>query len=164
MIENLKSNGNITIFQEQTVITVTKKTVRFGKDVYQTHNITGFSEGEIEIGSIPWIVVILLFIGGSAVVSFNETVGWLVTLAGIAGGVWNFIKPKHYGLLITLNSGDKKLFVTPDTQALKQVIMEIYEFIEQEQENDAAYQITITNSKVSGNFILGNVGGDALYR
>jgi uncharacterized protein YpmS len=81
-------------------------------------------------------------------------VGWLIVLVGIAGGAWNVFKPKHYGLLLTLNSGDKKLFITTDQTGLKQVISVIYEFIETEK--DSTYQISINNSQVKGNFIQGN--------
>ena len=136
------------------VITVTKRTVRFSKNVYQTHNISGFGEGEVEIGTIPWVITIVISILGLILNSFNLGVGWILILAGIAGCVWNFVKPKHYGLLLTLNSGDKKLFITTDKTGLKQVISVIYEFIETEK--DATYQISIENSQVKGNFIQGS--------
>ena len=74
---------------------------------------------------------------------------------------WNIIKPQYYGLLLTLNSGDKKLFVTTDKPGLKQVLLVVYDFIETG--NDATYQISINNSSVKGNFIQGNVGGDASF-
>lgn len=142
--------------EKNKVITVTKRTVRFAKNVYQTHNIAGFGEGEVEIGAIPWIFIIVVFTLGLILISFNLRLGWLLLLAGIAGGVWNFAKPKHYGFLLTLNSGDKKLFVTTDQAGLKQVISVIYEFIETER--DTTYQISINNSQVKGNFIQGSAG------
>lgn len=147
--------------EKNKVITVTKRTVRFARNVYQTHNIAGFGEGEVEIGGIPWAVIIIVFILGLILNSFNLEVGWLLVLGGIAGGVWNFAKPKHYGLLLTLNSGDKKLFVTTDKTGLKQVISVVYEFIETEK--DATYQISINNSQVTGNFIQGNAR-DVLFK
>ncbi|MDB9526541.1 DUF6232 family protein [Oscillatoria sp. CS-180] len=140
--------------EKNKVITVTKRTVRFSRNVYQTHNIAGFGEGEVDIGTISWGLIIVAFIFGLILNSFNIEVGWLLVLAGIAGGVWNFFKPKHYGFLLTLNSGDKKLFVTTDQAGLKQVISVVYEFIETEK--DATYQISINNSQVKGNFIQGN--------
>lgn len=157
---SLGSNQSITLEQNKVII-VTKRTVRFASTVYQTHNITGFSEGEVDIGSIPWIVVILALIVGLIINNFNGLVGGMLTLAAIFGAVWNFIKPKHYGLLLTLNSGDKKLFTTTDKTGLKQVISVVYDFIESEK--DAAYQISINNSQVKGNFVQGNVGGSVLF-
>lgn len=155
-----ESNQNITLEQNK-VITITKRTVRFSKNVYQTHNIAGFSEGYVEIGSIPWLIIVVVFILGLIIGIGNSSLGLLMIVAAIAGVVWNFVKPKHYGLLMTLNSGDKKLFTTSDVDGLKRVIEVIYDFIETEKE--ATYQISINNSKVSGNFIQGDVGGNASY-
>ena len=156
----LGSDQNITLEQNK-VITVTKRTVRFARTVYQIHNIVGFSEGEVEIGSFPWILIIIVLFLGSMIYSFNGFVGGLMVLSAIGGAVWNFVKPKHYGLLLTLNSGDKKLFTTTDKPGLKQVISVIYDFIENQK--DATYQISINNSQVKGNFVQGNLGGSALF-
>jgi len=156
----LGGNQSITLEQNK-VIFVTKRTVRFARNVYQTHNIAGFGEGEVDIGSIPWGLVIIVLIVGLIISPFNGFVGWLLILAAIGGAVWNFIKPKHYGLLLTLNSGDKKLFTTTDKPGLKQVISVVYDFIETEK--DATYQISINNSQVKGNFVQGDVGGSTLF-
>lgn len=156
----LGSNQSITL-EWNKFITITKRTVRFSKNVYQTHNIAWFGEGEVEIGTIPWIIIIVFLMVGLILAAFNNGVGLLFILSGIVGGVWNFIKPKHYGFLLTLNSGDKKLFVTTDREGLKQVIEEIYSIIETEEE--ATYKIHINNSKVNGNFIQGYAGGDVSY-
>lgn len=153
------SNQNITL-EKNKVITVTKRTVRFAKNVYQTHNITGFSEGEVDIGTIPWGIIIIVFILALIVGSFNGGVASYLMFAAIGGAVWNFVKPKHYGLLLTLNSGDQKLFVTTDKENLKRVLEVVYDFIESEK--DATYQISVNNSQVKGNFIQGYVGGNVL--
>jgi hypothetical protein len=157
----LGRNQSITL-ERNKVITLTKRTVRFSKNVYQTHNIAGFGEGEVDIGTIPWIIIIVVFIVGLIFFRFNLEKGLLVTFIGIFGALWNCTKPKHYGFLLTLNSGDKKLFVTADQEGLKRVIEVIYDFIETEKE--ATYQISVNNSKVNGNFIQGYAGGDVSYR
>lgn len=156
----LGSNQNITL-EHNKVITLTKRTIRFSKNVYQTHNITGFSEGEVDMGTIPWGIIVALLLIGSTVGIANSGIGLVLSLAAIGGAIWNFSKPKHYGLLLTLNSGDKKLFTTTKTEQLKEIIAQIYEFIESEKE--VTYQISISNSEVSGNFIQGNVGGNTSY-
>jgi hypothetical protein len=156
----LGSNQSITL-ERNKVITITKRTVRFSYNVYQTHNITGFSEGEVDIGTIPWGIIIVFLLGSLIVGMGNSGVGGLLGLVAIGGIIWNLSKPKHYGLLLTLNSGDKTLFTTTQKESLKQVIGVIYEFIESEKE--ATYQISISNSEVSGNFIQGNVGGSTSY-
>ncbi len=148
------SNGQNITLQKDKVITITNRTVRSGLEVYQTHNITGFGEGEVEIGSIPWFALIVLIIVGLIMSPFNSSVGTLMIMAAIAGGIWNFVKPKHYGFLMTLNSGDRKLFITTDKSGLRQVVSTIYEIIETNQE--ATYQISVSNSNIQGNFIQGS--------
>lgn len=64
--------------------------------------------------------------------------------------------------MLTLNSGDKKLFTTTDQEGLKRVIKVIYDLIETEKE--ATYQISVNHSKINGNFIQGYAGGDVSYR
>lgn len=163
------SNQNITLEKNKIskIITVTQRTVRFSYNVYQTHNITSFTEGEIEIPGIPWGTIGICLIA-FILIGINHgnnpiliLLAYLLLAATIAGVVRNLTKPKHYGLLLTLNSGDKTLFTTQKKESLKQVIGVIYEFIETEKE--ATYQISISNSEVSGNLIQGNVGGNTSY-
>jgi hypothetical protein len=148
----LASNQNITL-ERKKVITITKRTVRFSNDVYQTHNITGFSEGEVEIGTIPWGIIVALLLMGSIAGLGNSAIGLALTLAAIGGAVWNFVKPKHYGLLLTFNSGHQTLFVTNDKPHLKEKINTIYELIEKAE--NKTYELSILNSTVSGQFIMG---------
>ena len=163
------SNQNVTLEKNKIpkLITVTKKTVRFSYNVYQTHNITSFTEGEIEIPGIPW-KIIGIFLIAFIVIGINNGNNPILILLGyvlfaaIIGGIFrNLTKPKHYGLLLTLNSGDKTLFTTQKKESLKQVIGVIYDFIESEKK--ATYQISISNSEVSGNFIQGNVDGNTVF-
>ncbi len=148
----LASNQNITL-ERNKVITITKRTVRFSNDVYQTHNITGFSEGEVEIGTIPWGIIVALLLMGSIAGLANSGIGLALSLAAIGGAVWNFVKPKHYGLLLTFNSGHQTLFVTNDKPHLKEKINTIYELIEKAE--NKTYELSILNSTVSGQFIMG---------
>jgi hypothetical protein len=148
----LASNQNITL-ERNKVITITKRTVRFSNDVYQTHNITGFSEGEVEIGTIPWGIIVALLLMGSIAGLGNSAIGLALSLAAIGGAVWNFVKPKHYGLLLTFNSGHQTLFVTNDKPHLKEKINTIYELIEKAE--NKTYELSILNSTVSGQFIMG---------
>ena len=156
----LGRNRSITL-ERNKVITLTKRTVRFSRNVYQTHNIAEFGEGEVDIGTIPWLIIIpALFLAlilittdeySNGVTTELTEVGLLLILTGIGGTAWNIFKPKHYGFLLTLNSGDKKLFITSDKAGLKEVIEEIYKLIEEEKE--VTYQISVKNSKINGNLI-----------
>ena len=153
-------NQSITL-ERNKVITLTQRTVRFGSEVYQTHNIAGFGEGEVNIGAVPWIILIIALFLGWIGNSINPAIGWVLILASIGGVVWNFVKPKHYGFLITLNSGDKKLFTTSDKPGLKQVTSIIYELIETDKE--ATYQISVNNSQIHGNFVQGYAEGNLSF-
>jgi|GEM_PF-1842180 len=147
--------GQVIALHDKQVISVTKKTVRYGTEVYQTHNIAGFGEGEINIGSIPWIFLIILF-ALSPIAGFgNQIFGLLLISASIGGMLWNLVKPKHYGFLITLNSGDKRLFVTTDKRGIKEAALGIYDFIESE-EKENTYQMSITANNITGHVINGS--------
>jgi Family of unknown function (DUF6232) len=152
--------------ESNSVITVTRRTVRFAKNVFQTHNISSFSDGEVEIGRIPWamaiIPLILWLLIGLADMRQWFVLAWLLFFTGITCLVWNVAKPKHYGLLISLNSGEKKLFITSDTKGLKKTITVIYDLLETESES--TYQININSSNIQGNFIAGSNSGDTSYK
>lgn len=135
------------------VITMTKRTIRFSHNVYLFHNLEGFSEEEVEIATIPFWIITTLFMIGVIISSYNLTSGWILTMFSISGMIWNFSKPKYYGLLLTLNSGNKFLFITSDKTGTKNVISVIYEFFETEKEEDLAIQISISNSTISINSI-----------
>lgn len=159
-------NQNILIEKNRATITVSKRTVRFEKNVVQTHNISSFSDGEVEMGRIPWAIVVIpliiwLLIG---LADARQWFGlaWLLFLLGITCLIWNLKKPKYYGLLISLNSGEKKLFTTSDTQGLKKIITTIYDLLETESES--TYQININSSNIQGNFIAGSNSGDISYK
>ncbi|NEQ40350.1 MAG: hypothetical protein F6K40_30605 [Okeania sp. SIO3I5] len=152
-------NGkNITIKRGERNILVTKRTIRFGKSVYQTSNIAGFSEGEVETAGIPWVFLIILMIVGLIIMAANSNnnVGSILTIISILGAFWNIFKPKEYGLLLTINSGNEILF-SSSREGMEKTISEIYKFIESEE--DSTYKISINNSSVSGNLVQG-VGGN----
>jgi hypothetical protein len=151
--------GQSVNVERNQVITVTKRTVRFSKNVYQTNNIASFSEGNVTVSGLPWMLLIILIVIGLVFSALNG-IGWVLMLAGIAGVVWNLSKPKNYGLLLSLNSGDKSLFVSSDTEGLKKVISVIYDLIEKESE--ATYQVNISNSKIEGGFIQGSNAGNVM--
>ena len=56
----LSTSGNQTtlIEKNRATITVSKRTVRFAKNVYQTKNVASFADGEVSIGQMPWWLVI----------------------------------------------------------------------------------------------------------
>jgi hypothetical protein len=154
-------------FVRNKIITVTKRTIRFSHNVYLFHNIEGFSEEAVNIAIIPFWIITIIFMIGVIISSYNLTLGWILTTFAISGTIWNFSRPKYYGLLLTFNSGNKFLFITSDQTGIKNVISVIYEFFETKTEEDLAIQISISNSAIRINniyqgFVGGNVFGDVV--
>jgi hypothetical protein len=160
------SFGQNTSVELSQLITVTNRTVSFSNTVCQTKNIASFSEGDVAILELPWTPITLVTLLGFIMVSTSfgnsKGIGVVMVLLGVVGIIWNLSKPKHYGLLLSLNSGDKKLFISSDTKGLKNIISVIYDLIETDSE--ATYQVNISNSKIKGNFIQGNNSGSIDYR
>lgn len=160
-------NQNITL-ENSKAITVTRRTIYFSGNVYQTQNIERFSVEKVDIGTISFGSVLLLLIFGFILTSFRSVVpvfiGFLLMAASIAAIAWNFYKPKYYGLLLTSISGEKKLFPTTDRAGLRETLSAIRDLIETRRDN--VLEITISNSSITvisaqgdfvGRDIVGNV-------
>ncbi|MEO1428813.1 MAG: DUF6232 family protein [Cyanobacteria bacterium J06633_8] len=168
-VSTLSKDSKNIVLERNKVITITNRTVRFGAEVYQTHNIAGFGEGEVRIPSVPWIGVILMFLLSPLLVflgasSRNPLLGLLgicLFLASFFCAASNIFESKHYGFVITLNSGDKRFFLTTDKSGLKRVTSTIYDILELDKE--ATYQVTVNNGDIKGNFIQGQVEGNISY-
>ncbi len=167
----MEKSSNVTI-ERETIISATKKTFRFGKNVYQTHNITGFREGDLD-GKIriPEIIIFFIFLIGLILLSYSfidndeqtRKIGIFLILLGFFGHFINLLNPKEYGLLVTFNSGDRTLFITKDRKSLKTVIANLCKIIESEEEDKLNYQISINNSVVKGNLVQGEVGENVSF-
>jgi hypothetical protein len=94
------------------VLYITKKTVRFGDDVYQFRNVTGFGIDEVKTKKIPWLFIFVLFVLGFIVGNFAQGWGVILIMISIAAFLYNIAQPKMYGLKLYLNSGDGKIFIT----------------------------------------------------
>jgi hypothetical protein len=57
------------------VLTITSRTVRFSKTVYQTRNIAAFSEGNVLVGQLPWTVILVSLLGGFFLFSISRYSG-----------------------------------------------------------------------------------------
>jgi hypothetical protein len=68
----------------------------------------------------------------------------------------NLIQETRYGLILTLNSGDKHLFITTDWGSVTKVVNQLNTFIESKQ--DGVYMVSITNNSVK---VKGNMTGVA---
>lgn len=155
----LSGDDNTKIAQSD-VIYITDKIVKFGDDVYQFRNVTGFGIGEIKAKKPPFLLVgffiFLLIIGLYISSKFNNL--WGLLIAGISSIVLfvqaDNYQPKKYGLKLYLNSGDAQIFITSDTVWLKRSVRSLYDFMENAEEGSS---MTIhIGGNITGNIIQGS--------
>lgn len=161
-----QGSSNITVEKDK-VIRITKRTVTFGNNVYQTRNIAGFGDGEIKLGSIlPFPILLGGFLVGLILANFPgvKLVGYIILLSAIGILAYQISREKQYGLLLTLNSGDKYLFTTTDKEGLRKVVGTLCEFIEKDAEG--VYTVTVHDNSINvqggftGTAVTGKNPGD----
>ncbi|MGL4503123.1 MAG: DUF6232 family protein [Planktothrix sp.] len=153
--DNFFKNSADEIIKGINTITITRKTVRFGSDVYQMKNITGFGMIVIKTLPIPWIIVI-----GFALISFIVfTVGSLVDYpqgfwlgAGLllmtVFMIWvNQESNRTYGLKLYLPSSGNKIFLSNDGTGIQKIVSVLYEFMETENQDNSVVTIAIDQSQ-----------------
>ncbi|HBL14118.1 MAG TPA: hypothetical protein DD379_22550 [Cyanobacteria bacterium UBA11162] len=157
----LQTTENTTI-EKAEFIYITNKSVKYGDDVYQFRNVTGFGIGEVKPKKIPILIILLLFIAGLIIMGFGASWGLLPFLMGIAAIGFNIQQPKLYGLKLYLNSGESKIFITSDTIWLKKAVTNLYSFLEKAEEGN--YLSIQVGGSIEGNLVTGDVGGNVFSR
>jgi hypothetical protein len=153
---NLFGSGDKETIAKEKFIEITKKTVRFGASVFQWENVTGFRLAKVrkKIVFPIWIIssslllgLLLLFI--FAITTIQSVQGWgiMSCLVAVAGIVVNAIQPKRHGLELSLNSSERVMFVTHDLNGVKEIVAQLYEFMESER--DSTYTINIDQSRAT---------------
>ncbi|MBD2181281.1 hypothetical protein H6S82_24745 [Planktothrix sp. FACHB-1355] len=140
-------------------IKLTAKTVQFGSNVFQFHNVTGFGIAKVDTIKIPLGSLFILFIIGLVLGSLPNIslVGGLLVLGAIAGVIYNITQPQRYGLGLYLNSGHMKVFVTTDVRGLKIVVEDLCNYMENNKLG--GYVVNIVGGNVTGNYIGGDASG-----
>jgi Family of unknown function (DUF6232) len=132
---------NSTKIAEATLLEVTKKIVRFGDDVYQFRNVTGFGIGEVRRGRISfigWIIVLVISIPL-----------WGIPL--ILAILYSLFLAKSYGLMLYLNSGEAQIFITSDRNWLKKAVGTLYDFMQNAEEG--SHMTLQVGGNIAGNII-----------
>ncbi len=151
-----------------TTVEITNRTVRFGSDVYQFRNVTGFGLAPVKNENLFPIQFILgVFVIGLFCANIPDLRMWgiILVLVAIGGFYANTSQPKKYGLKLYLNSGSPSpVFITSDIQGLNDVVSILYKFMESNEEGtyiihaqDRSIRI---EGSVGGNFIGGDARGD----
>lgn len=148
-------------FEQEKQILITKNVIKFGKSLYQFRNVTGFKIGDIPKKPFPYFAVFGCFILAGLLPSFNQNF-----LAFIFWGLIAFLfyrhfnQTKYYGLIIYLNSGHERIFVSSDKKFLNQVVDKLYNFMEQAQEGTLFLDLSNRSINVEGNFTGSATTGD----
>jgi hypothetical protein len=152
--KRLFRNGSSITLSQNEEIKITRKTISFGRDVYQFHNVVGFSDGEVDLGKIiPMPIVLIGFLMGWIIANLSSRdAGMLVLTLSFIALMVNIYQEKKYGLLLTLTSGDKHLFITSDSKGLAKVVDQIRSFMESDE--DSSYTVAVNNNSITvhGNF------------
>jgi len=152
-----------------TRIEITKQTVRFDSDVYQFRNVTGFGLDPVKNQNLFPIQFILgLFVIGLFCANIPDWRMWgiILVLAAIGAFYANTSQAKKCGLKLYLNSGSPSpVFITSDMEGLRNVVSELYQFMESNAEgtyviNAEDRSIRIEGS-VGGSVTAGNIGGSS---
>lgn len=163
-IDNIMQNNNDCIIDRPEPILITKKTVKFGADLYQFKNITGFGLAEVKNNNIfPTPLILGTFILGITMTFVYQILGILIIVAAIGGFLANISQPRRYGLKLYTNSGNNTIFVTTDIQGVKRVVSLLYEFMESETEGSYVINIDQRNASIgvgyAKNIRADNIGG-----
>jgi hypothetical protein len=140
-------------------IYITNKTVQFGEEVYQFHNMTGFGVSEIPRILLPIKLILGLFLLGLFAANFPDdaarSFGIFLIVISLVCLVYNQVQPRKYGLAIYFNSGRSRFFSTRDKEGLKAVVATLYKYMDSDKDL-GTYVVNIVEGSVTGNFIGGN--------
>lgn len=145
-------------------LSITQRTVSVGAHVYATENICHFGPGKAPLFIIPRAVTHLLVIlaiwfqlvasmaqsslsyGTSSSGGGQKVFAAFMVLLAIVAVLWNPLGPKRYGLLMSLNSGEKRFFATQDKRGLAAAVEQVQGLMESVEQGAA--QITVSETKV----------------
>lgn len=178
MLEDFKFKEDDDKIAKSPYLYINKKTVRFGADVYQFRNVTGFGIVRVKKPLVPfkffWVSLLIGFSFMSSATSpldyftfiffpqlqILSSLGFLRPVLGvllpIVVYILTCIKQVSYGLKLHVNSGDGKIFVTDNKKFLKDLVYDLYKFMESDE--DFNYKINIRQGdiiKQTGTFGVG---------
>ncbi|MEG4506390.1 hypothetical protein QUA81_22695 [Microcoleus sp. F6_B4] len=168
---NISSQDNDRPIWDDTKIYITKNTVKFGSDVYQFRNVTGFGISPVKTKKLPFQWILGLFVIGIVVANyFNNSdirpAGIIMAIVAIILLIVNTFWSEKYGLKLYLNSGSPlPIFVTTDLKGLEKVVDVLYKFMESNAEGSYVVYSTDRSIRiegsVGGSVTAGNIGGSS---
>ncbi|BDA71830.1 hypothetical protein CAL7716_059960 [Calothrix sp. PCC 7716] len=157
LLGKLIQNDKDILVEPSAYIEITKKTVRFGRNVYQFSNITGFGLVKIQnnYGLPIFCLILLLAAGGWLMTDGFRNYRWERVLWGGASifiGIYAIIMilriPTPYGFELELNSGKSRIITTRDIEGVKKIVSTLYDFMENEAEKSLVVNIDQRNASI----------------
>jgi hypothetical protein len=145
-----QSGSTQRIFEDAPTIEITRNSVKFGTSVYQFRNITGFRVGDIPKEKFPLQLFLILTVAG--ILTFVFVIG----LIPLALAVWiiisHFAQIQKYGLILYLNSGEERIFISNDKSFLMEIVSKLYDFMEYQREESLVIDMSNHSISVGGDF------------
>lgn len=151
------------IIEKSSSIKINKKTVSFGSEVYQFHNVTGFGLSKVPHKRNYTLIALACFSLLFGLLTFNlyspKYRGVLIIIFSsfLLLGETFFSIYSTYVFKIYLNSGNCISFATRDRAGIKKVVSKLYDFMQNEKEN--SYEITVNHNSINihqeGSFGIG---------
>jgi hypothetical protein len=141
-------------FEEAREIEITRNTIKFGTSLYQFKNLTGLKVGKIDKKMFPFQIVLPFGIGGLFIYNLNNLFGIIFILVAIIWTVKHFMQIQQYGLILYLNSGQQRIFISDDRKFLMNIVSEIYKLMKSG--GDGSISIDMSNRSI-------NVGEGGLF-
>ena len=126
----LKQDDGKKVVEDPKFIEFSRRTVRFGDELYQLRNVTGFEVGKIPKDKFPTLIFLVLLLAGLAL----SVVGIGIILIIIAGYmIYSHLNQvQKYGLILTFNSGRESSFISRDKIFLGNIVSALYQLMEGE--------------------------------
>lgn len=175
----MRDQARITV--KDTQITVNPRTIRVGSAVYPIDNLSVFGVGEVSKYPLTWAAVVSMIGGLGVVWMFVLFVGVVGSIAsesvGVVAGILllfvipssamgllvvKLVDPKHQGLMLAPNSGDRQLFVTQDLAGVESITTVVGAILDSEITPQSSYVINVSNSQVSGNLLVDSHAHDVV--
>lgn len=129
----LNKEDNQEVYYNPPNIYITRNTIKFGDNVYQFKNVTGFGISELKKNDLYLKIAIILLLSWLSIVFFPEIPGGFKFIHLVLTVVAFYIYGKqatYYALALYLPSGDNKMFVSSDVTGLRKMIDTLYEYME----------------------------------
>ena len=153
-------------FEDADAIEITRNTIKFGSSLYQFRNLTGLTIGKIPKKNFPIVPTLIFGVAGILFLFFDQRWIGLISLAVVLFFVVRYLNEKKlYGLILYLNSGQERIFLSNDHKFLMKIVNGLYDFMSKQMEgsftanfvdNSTHYKPIIVGRDLHGKAVTGD--------